>query len=324
MVTNLNPGNALFLANLNRIEQQISSANNQISSGKSLNVASDAPDQVDELLQLRADRQRNTQIQSNLTLAQTDAQAADNALTGAIALLDRATTLASQAANSNESADTRSAIAPEVQSLLEQMVAYSQTQVQGRFIFSGDMDQAPSYQLALDATDGSGVQLVQPAISTRRVEDPAGGTFAATQTAQQIFGPAVAQTDADGNPVTDDNGNPVYTPAQNNSFAALNNLRTALLNNDTSGVINALNSIKQASAQLNTAQTFYGSVETRIQDATTFATNYDTQLQTEIASKESADIPSAALQLTEANTQLEAALTMQGKMPHTTLFSYLG
>jgi flagellar hook-associated protein 3 FlgL len=97
----------------------------------------------------------------------------------------------------------------------------------------------------------------------------------------------------------------------------------ALLNNDISGINTAIDSIKQASSSLNTMQAFYGSVEDRIQDATNFATNYSTQLQTEISNIEDADIPSAALEMTQANTQLEAAMTMQGKMPTSTLFNYL-
>lgn len=323
MITNLNSANSLFLSNLNRIEQQIADANSRISSGKKISVASDAPDQVDSLLQLRADREHNTQIQSNLVLAQTDAQAADNALTGSISLLDRATTLATQAVTATQTAASRTSIAPEVQSLLEQMVSYSQTQVQGRYIFSGDQDSSSSYQLNLSNSTGSGVDQLTTAGSTRLIEDPAGGSFAASQTAQQIFGPTTPSLDADGNPVVDDNGNPVYVPTQDNTFAALNGLRVALLANDTTGISNALNSIKQASTRLNAAQSFYGTVESRIQDATSFATSYDTQLQTEIAAKEDADIPGAALELTQANTQLQAALTMQGKMPTSTLFSYL-
>lgn len=323
MTTNLNPANALFLANLNRVEQRLADANNQISSGKKINVAADAPDQIGSLLQLRADQQQNTQIQSNLVLAQTDAQSADNALTSAISLMDRATTLASEGTDTTQTADTRTSIAAEVQSLLEQMVSCSQTQVQGRYIFSGDQAGSPSYQLDPNATDGSGVDQLTTAGSTRLIQDPSGGSFAASKTAQEIFGPMIQSTDADGNSLTDDNGNPVYVPVQDNAFAALNSLRVSLLKNDTAGINTAIDSIKQASSHLNTMQAFYGSVEGRIQDATTFATNYGTQLQTEISNIQDADIPGAALELTQSNTQLEAAMTMQGKMPTSSLFNYL-
>ncbi|SPE39841.1 hypothetical protein SBA3_3430026 [Candidatus Sulfopaludibacter sp. SbA3] len=67
MTTNLNPANALFLTNLNRIERQLADANSQISSGKKVSVASDAPDQVGPLLQLRADLQHTDPIQPGIS-----------------------------------------------------------------------------------------------------------------------------------------------------------------------------------------------------------------------------------------------------------------
>lgn len=138
MISNLDPSSQLFLANLSHVEQRLSEANEQLSSGKKLNVASDDPGDVASLLQLRTDHQRNTQIESNLTLANTDATAADTALAGAASLMDTAIQLATQGANSTQTADTRATLAQQVQSILEEMVAYSQTQVQGSYIFSGD------------------------------------------------------------------------------------------------------------------------------------------------------------------------------------------
>jgi flagellar hook-associated protein 3 FlgL len=324
MNTTLNPSSALFLSNLSRIEQRVADANAQISSGKKISVASDEPDQISTLLQLRSDQQRNQQIKSNLVLAQTDAQAADNALSSSISLLDRATTLAAEGATATQTAAGRASIAPEVQALLEQMVSYSQTQVQGRYIFSGDQDSAQSYKLNLTNTDLSGVSQLSATTATRLIEDPAGGAFPASKGAQEIFGPMIQSIDADGNPVVDDNGDPVYVPAQDNAFAALNSLRLALLNNDTAAITTSLDSIKAASTRLNNMLTVYGTVEKRIQAATDFATNFDNQIRKELGSIEDADIPSAALELTQANTQLQAALTMQGRMPTSTLFNYLG
>ena len=74
----------------------------------------------------------------------------------------------------------------------------------------------------------------------------------------------------------------------------------------------------------NTAQAFYGTVENRITDATNYSASYDVQLQTELSQKEDADVTSAALEITQGNTQLEAAFQMQAKMPHTSLFDFMG
>src|SRR3954454_8096407 len=146
MVSNLDPAAELFLSNVNRIQQRLTEANRQVSSGKRILQPSDAPDQIDSLLQLRADRQRNIQIRSNLGVALTDVQSADGALSSAIKMMDRARVLATQGANSVLDTNGRRSLAQETQSLLDQMIAYSSTAVQGRYIFSGDRDDAPSYQ----------------------------------------------------------------------------------------------------------------------------------------------------------------------------------
>jgi len=307
MITNLNPESALFIANVNRIQQSIADANSQVSSGRKINVASDAPDQIDTLLQLRANLQHNTQVQSNLTLATTDANAADSALSSAIQLMESALSLASQGATATTNASGRLSIAQQIQGIQQQMVSYSQTTVQGRFIFSGDQDNLPVYSWDSSAANPA-VQNSDP-ISTRVIEDPGGGSFPASKTAQEIFD--------DRDPVSGD-------PNQDNVFNALNTLYQALQNNDTPGINNAIPLLKSASAQLNSMEAFYGNVEDRIQNATDFANNYNVQLQTQISQTEDADITSAATELTEGNTQLQAAFEMQGQMPHSSLFNYLG
>jgi flagellar hook-associated protein 3 FlgL len=306
MGTILNPGTNLFLAGINQIEQRLSKAEREVTSGIRISFASDAPDQLDTVLQIRSDQAQNQQVQTNLGLAQTDAQSADTVLSSAIQLLDSATQLGAQGANSTQTAESRAAMGSQVESLLSQMVSLSQTQVQGRYIFSGDSDQSPSYQLDLSAPNG--VDQLSNAVSTRLVQDPAGGSFQASQTAQQIFD----SRNADG------------TFASDNVFSALSSLRTALLNNDQAGVTSALSSVKLASTSLNSSQSFYGTVENRISAGTQYAQSYDTRLATELSSAQDADVTSDALILTQANTQLQAAFESQAKMPTQTMFSFLG
>jgi flagellar hook-associated protein 3 FlgL len=306
MISSISPASQIFLTGVDQIQQRISQANQQITSGLKISVASDAPDQIGDLLQLRANEAQDTQIQSNLGLEQTNAQSADNALGSAIQLMDSVTQIAAQGASSLQSADSRTTLGQQVQSLLSQMVNISQTQVQGRFIFSGDDDRNPSYQLDLSAPNG--VDQLSTAASTRQIQNPQGGTFQASLTAQQIF----------------DDQNPDGSSAPDNVFAALNSLRTALLNNDTAGITAAQSMVQQASTHLNGSQSFYGNVETQIQNATSYTTTYSTQLQTQIGGIEDADVASEATELTEANTQLQAAFEAQAKMPTTSLFSYMG
>jgi flagellar hook-associated protein 3 FlgL len=307
MITNLSPQNSLFLANVNIIQDKISKANEQVSSGLAITVPSDSPDQIGQLLQLRANQSHNVQVQANLNLAQTAANAADDALSSAIQLMDSATTLATQGATSTTDAGGRQTLALQIQSITQEMVATSQATVQGSFIFSGDQAGTPQY--TWDATAANPVVAIQSSPSTRQIENPAGGSFAASLTAQQIF---------------DDQDPATGAPATDNVFNALSSLQTALQNNDTPGITNSIALLQAASQHLNTMQSFYGNVENQITNATTFANQYNTQLATEIGNIQDADIPTAAMQLTEANTQLQAAMQMEGQMPHTSLFNYLG
>src|ERR1039458_6603568 len=237
MISILSPSSEAFLANMARVQRTIDEASRQTSSGKRVNVASDAPGELDTILQLHTDETRNTQIQENLAVAKADADAADGALTSATQLMDRARVLAAQGATFTVDAAGRQSIAGEVQSLLEQMVAISRTTVQGRYIFGGDQDSDPPYAVDLTAASAA---------------------------------------------------------------------------------------IQTASDHLNTAQAFYGTVQNRITDATNYSATYDVQIKTELSQKEDADITTAALTVTEGNTQLQAAFQMQAKMPRTTLFDFMG
>jgi flagellar hook-associated protein 3 FlgL len=305
MISSLDGSSQLFLADLNQVQQRLAKINREITSGKQINQASDAPDQVESVLQLRADQQHNQQIQANLALAETSAQTADDALAAAIQLMDRAVTLAARGATSTTDTAGRQSLAQEVQALQSQMVAYSRTAVQGRYIFSGDNPQTPVY--SYDAAGTNGVDQLSNVSGTVLVEHPAGGAFLAAKTATEIF----------------DQRNPDGTVAAGNVFAALNSLETALVADDPTAVAQATGALKSASEHLNSMQAFYGAVETRIQDAQTFAKQYDTQLQTQLSQKEDADVPGDALALNQSETHLQAAFQMQAAMPRKSLFDYL-
>jgi len=304
-ISNLSPAGQAFLVGVNAVEQQITTATQQITSGLKISAPADDPAQIDDLLQLQADQQLNTQIGSNLTMANSIASAADSAIGGAIQVIDSAIQIATQAANSLTGEDTDSSLALQVQGLLSQMVNYSQTQVQGQYIFSGDQPESPYYQLDLAAPQG--VDQLLTTAATQQIQYPAGGSFAVSQTAQTIFG----DQNADG------------TPAADNVFAALNNLNNALQSNSTAGVQSALDDLQQASTHLNEMQSFYGVVEDSIQSATTYSTSRDTALQTQIGNIQDADVTSDAMLLSQANTQLQAAFQAEAQTPKSTLFNYL-
>jgi flagellar hook-associated protein 3 FlgL len=306
MRSTLDSGAELFLANMARAQDRLGQAQRQLSSGRKLETVADSPDEVGPLLQLRAALAHNSQIESNLTSIKTEANAAEQALSAALKLIDRATTVASQATSTLSTADVRHNLALEVEGIQEQMLALAGTQSGGRYIFSGDLDQYPAYQL--DLTAGTGVVELTTAWATRRVEDPGGGSFATSRTARDIF----------------DLRNPDDTLAEGNVFNALNQLRLALEADDTSGIETALALTKKSAEHINSEITFYGSVQNRVQQCVDTASAMRVRLQTALSETEDADITAVALELTQANLQVQTALAARAQVKRTSLFDVLG
>ena len=305
MIPTVSPSGQLFLADIANVQSQINTAERQVSSGLKISQPSDSPEQMEALMQIRADLDRNTQVTNNLSVVKSETDPAEKALETATQLMDRATSLAAAGANGTETATSRAAMAQEVIGLLQQMVGLSQTQVLGRYVFSGDQPSLASYRIDLASPNGVD-RLITPT-ATRQVVDASGVSFTVAHTAQDIF----------------DHRNPDDTLAPDNVFAALNNLIVNLQSNNQAGITTAIDSLHTAGDYLNSQLSFYGSVQGRIQDAQTFSSNYQVQLQTQLSQVQDADITQAAIQLSQSTTQLNAAMSAEAKIPRSSLFDFL-
>jgi flagellar hook-associated protein 3 FlgL len=300
MIPSLNAFDQQFLNNLNRVGDRMNKAQSQISTGVRMANVSDDPDQVSTLLSARAALSAATQVQSNLGRVTAEVNAGEQALQSAVQLFERARTLGAQGATGTQTADTRSTIAGEIGSIMEQLVAVTGTQAEGRYVFSGDADQTAPYTIDLSLT--TPVSSYQGASSTRLVQHPNGTTFQVGHTAQEIFDSA--------DPAT-------------NVFGTLSALRDALLANDDTAINASLDALSKSSAHLNNELAFYGTAQNKLQDATNFGQNLQLQLKTQISSIEDADVTEAILELKQASVQQEAALTSRTQLPRQTLFDFL-
>ena len=107
MISGIDPSAAQFLTDLARTQARADSASRQLSSGLKFNDASDAPDQVSDILKLRADISRNAQIGSNLQNAKTEVDTAEQAVQGAELIMERVRVLAAQGVNGTQTPATR-------------------------------------------------------------------------------------------------------------------------------------------------------------------------------------------------------------------------
>ncbi|MEP7366605.1 MAG: flagellin [Acidobacteriota bacterium] len=291
-----------FLNDIGRIAQRLEKAQLQITSGRKINVVSDSPDQISHLLATRSQLSATQQIHSNLDRVKGEVDAAEGALSQAVSIVDRISTLGTQGATDTISADGRASLADEIGSLLEQLVNIAATKVDGRYVFSGDTDTTAPYTSDL-GTDPP-YSVYQGAASSRKIEHPSGARIQVSLTADEIF---------------DD-------PDQNKSvFASVNDLRKALLSNDTQQVKDALGRVLYSNTHLNNKLAFYGSAQNQVAEGQNVAFKQELRLKNEISSIEDADLTEAILELNQAQLQQSAALGAQAQIRNKrTLLDYLG
>ena len=294
-----------FLTDLNQIQSAMNTVQRQLSSGLRVGQASDDPSAVSSILKSQSEIALNNQAQTNLNRVKTELQNGDSSLQQAVALLDRAMTLAAQAGNGINNDTQNAYLAVQVQGIQAQLVNLSNTSVGGRYIFSGDSDQQAAY--VLDATQPNGVRQLSPASSTLAITDANGNTLWKSVTAQQIF----------------DARNAGGTPAAGNVFAAVNSLLTALQNNDSAAAMASTDSLKAADDCVNQHLGLIGIAENRIADATTAASKSVTNQQQNLGTLRDADTAGDAIALSQLNTQMQAALSARAAMSQRNLFDFL-
>ncbi|MEZ5399401.1 MAG: flagellin [Bryobacteraceae bacterium] len=291
-----------FLNDLAQISSRLDRAQRQVATGKRINTLSDAPDQVGHLLSLRSELASVQQIQTNIGRVKAEVGTAESALSQAVDVLERIQSLTVQGGSDFATPQARETLAGEVEVLLGQLVSIAQSQIEGRYIFSGDADQDPPYTVDLTLDDPASDYAGTPA--TRQIQHPNGTRFALARTAEQIFD----NQDAPGA----------------NVFDAANAARLALRSNDVDAIGAALSALKSANTHLNDQLAWYGGVQAQVNAASDFASRQAVQVQTRIAEVEDADITQAIVELQQASFQRDAALSAQAARPRKTLFDYLG
>ncbi len=300
MISSLNAQAQSFLTSVDQIQQSMDEAETELSSGYKINTVSDAPNEIADVWQTQSDLDQVEQVSSNLNNVQTEVNTAESVLENAVTLVENAETIGAEGASDTSTADTRQTLADQLGSTLQELVSAANTQVEGRYIFSGDDDQQAAY--SMDLTQSDPISDYQGTASTRQIQAADGSQFSIALTAQQIFD---------------------SSDAQQNVFQSINNLREALLSNDDTSINAAVGDVQTADTYLNQQLAFYGSVQDQVTNATNYSANYQTQLQTQLSGIEDADETQAITQLTQSQTDLQAALQSEAKLPQTSLFDFL-
>jgi len=300
MVSTLRPSDQQFLNGLNIIIQRASTDQLQIASGVKINQVSDDPDQVSELLQARSSLAMSQQISSNLGNVKSEVDAGEQSLESAVQMFGQVQTVSAPGATGTSTGANRLLFSQQIQSLEQQMVGLANTSVSGRHIFAGDTDQVQPY--TYDVTQPDPVSAYQGSTSTRVAQHPDGSTFPIALNAQQIFD---------------------STDPATNVFTTMNNLITALQTNNPTAIQAANSGVSAVGDFLNQQLAFYGETQDTVASATDYASTQQVQLQTQIGNIDDVDTAGTILDMTQAQTQEQAALTSRAQMPTKTLFDYM-
>lgn len=294
-----------FLANLSALEQRLDKTNREVSSGLRVQTVSDAPQDVSEILQVNAEISQNNQVGNNLQQVQTEVNAAEGAISTATTLMDRASQIAAE--GSSGGSVNRTELANQVSDLLTEMQQIANTQVAGRYVFSGNSDQTAAYgpvNLAANPTNAVGLYLGSN--NTRTINDAYGAALSVAFTAQQIF-----------------DGGPGGTPSSS-VFQSLTELYNGLTSNNQTAVAAAASDVSSAANYLTGMEAQYGDIQNKVSDSITGQSTLNTSLQAQLSSLQDADEAQAVTDQQTESTALNAAETAYASLPKKSLFDYLG
>lgn len=301
MMSSIDANASRFLDGLKDLNTRLTKVERQVASGKKVESASDAPESIAALMSAESELAGLRQTISNLGRFQTEVDAAEGALQQAVTLFDRVRTLGMTGASGVQTALTREGIAGEIESIMERMVGIANTQVDGRYVFSGNSDQTAPY--SFDAATNPPWSSYQGMPATREAMHPTGVTFKLSMDAQSIFDDPEANVSV---------------------MKAMDDLRVALLANDEAATQAALAPLAEVSAQLNAALTFYGNVQSQMTEAVNTANKMNVRLKAEVSGLEDADITEAIVEMQQLKFTQQAAIEVRAKIPRTSLFDYLG
>jgi flagellar hook-associated protein 3 FlgL len=283
------------LAGLEQDRQQEDQAISELSTGRKVNQPSDNPAAVAGLIVNNAQASAVSTYLSNISSLQGTLQVADSTLNSVVTNLSQAISLGVEGANSTMNQNDRDAIAQEVNGIQQQILSYANESFQGNYLFAGTA--VKTMPFVADPSSPSGVSYVGNT-GVDNVEIGEGQAVPANLPGSQLF-----------------------TTPGSDVFQALADLSSALQSG--SNIPAAQAEVENAFAQVNTQRAFYGTTLSRLNTASSFLNEESLQLSQEENNLVGVDMATAASQLTQAETALDATMAAGGKISQYSLLDFL-
>ncbi len=134
------------------ITRDMNKASETVITGKRINALSDDPMDMVKAAGIKSTLNGLKQVDRNISVGNNWLTASENALTQAQDLISESKTLALQMANAPISSGNRKDAAVMVEQTMEQMMSLANTMVDGRYVFSGNRTDVPSFAVETDET----------------------------------------------------------------------------------------------------------------------------------------------------------------------------
>ena len=264
----------------------------QLATGKKINVPSDSPTGTTTAMRIRSSLAEQDQCTRNAQDGLAWLTTVDSTLQGITTQVQRAKTLALQGANSGSMSQTSlNAIAAEIQQIRGSVLQQANTTYLGRPVFGGTTSGGIAY-------DNSGSYVGDSGVVNRRVGN--GVQVQVNQDAPSTFG-------ADGS----------------NLFNHLDALYTALTTGNQAGITQGINDMTTDLDRLSGAAASEGARMNRINQANTMATDAQLSLKSSLSDVEDVDLAQATIDLETQQTAYQAALHATSKTIQPSLLDFL-
>jgi flagellar hook-associated protein 3 FlgL len=280
------------LANLQRNIQRGEKIQEQLSSGKQINRPSDSPNGTLQSMQLRGETRANNQYVRSADDGLGWLSTLDGTLTSASTLVQRARSLTLQGLNSgSNSAESRNALATEIDQIKSSMVGYANTTYLDRPVFGGTTTQSKAF-------------------------DDTGAFIGNQDSVVRTIGPnSQVRVDADGVAAFGDGNTSV--------FKVLDDISTALKSNDMTALQSGLEGLETAGNNLKNTLSEVGARYNRVTQMKQSAEDRLLDVTAQLSDVEDVDLPKTIMDMQLQQTSYQAALAASAKVIQPSLIDFL-
>jgi len=293
----VNPNNIPnIIADMQQSQVSLNTALQQVSTGKRVTLPSDDPFASAAMVQNTIETGNVDQYTQNVSSVLLTLQSSDSALSSVVTSLTQAVSLGTQGASGTNSAANRQAIATEVQGLLTNVVSQANTAVGGSYLFGGTSTATP---YSGDSTSPTGY--------TYNGNNGVNSVAIGDQNNVQVNVP----------------GSQLFSDPSNNVLGSLSSLVTALQTGTSADIATATNAVTSAIGFIGQQRVIYSNSESQVNAQETNLQEDTVTLASQENNLIGVDEATAAVNLSQAETDNSAALAAAAKVLPDTLLNYL-